>query len=108
MGPTASARKLSVASAIAAAEAELKERPSSSRYPAPTPSQIGQQESALEEILSECRHGPPEGYQDEIRAYLEAQVEAGATLVDCREDGTLVELTKSGERVISHSRSEDN
>ena len=56
--------------------------------------------ATLASVLAESMFAPPEGYQDEIRAHLEVEMDEGATLYDFPEDGTCVAVTKSGERVI--------
>ena len=40
------------------------------------------------------------GWRDRVRAYLDAQIEAGATLYGEREDGAYVAYSKEGERVL--------
>ena len=100
MGRIASARKLSAASAIDAAEAALEER----SVVCPRPDSRAEKtegEAELRSILSECKHALPDGYQDEIRAHLEAELDAGATLYGRRRDGAYVARTKSGDRLIS-------
>ena len=101
MGRTLSARKLSVASVIDAAESVLKERSAESEKLEPAHEGGTTRKVSLESVLAESQFAPPEGYQDEIRAHLEAELEAGATLYGYREDGTYVARTKSGDRVIT-------
>ena len=98
MGRTA--RKLSVASVIDAAEAVLEERSIASQRSEPQ-AERSADETELQPILAECEHALSDGYQDEIRAHLEAELEAGATLYGRRRDGAYVARTKSGDRVIS-------
>ena len=44
----------------------------------------------------------PEGWRDQIKADLEAQLEAGGTLYGIRADGAYIARTKEGDRVLSH------
>ncbi len=44
--------------------------------------------------------GRPENWRDEIKAYLDAQVEAGGTLYGIRADGAYTARTKEGIRII--------
>lgn len=44
--------------------------------------------------------GRPENWRDEIKAYLEAQVEAGGTLYGISADGVYTARTKDGVRII--------
>lgn len=46
--------------------------------------------------------GLPEDWQDRIKAYLAAQVEAGGTLYGIREDGAYFARTKDGDRVLGY------
>ena len=96
----ASARKVTVASAMEAADALPKESSAPSRRPEPADGERASGKVTLETALAESEFAPPEGYQEKIRAYLEAELEAGATLYDFPEDGSCVAITKSGERVI--------
>ena len=100
MGRTVSARKLSVASGIDAAETVLKERSAECGSVEPAHKEGAKREVSLESVLAGSKYAPPEGYQDEIRAHLEAELEAGATLYDFPEDGSCVALTSSGEQVV--------
>ena len=45
--------------------------------------------------------GWPDDWQDEIKADLARQVEAGATLYGYRKDGRYIARTKNGDRVLS-------
>ncbi len=101
MGRSTSARKLSVASVIEAAEAVLEERSAECGSVEPAHKEGAKREVSLESALAESQFAPQDGYQDEIRAHLEAELEAGATLYGYREDGTYVARTKSGDRVIT-------
>ena len=108
MGRDSSARNLAVASVVAAADAVLKERSAADQGREPARHETARREVTLESILAECEFALPEGYQDEIRAHLAAELEAGATLYDCLEDGTCIARTKSGERVISQTVADDS
>ena len=100
MGRTASARRLTVASVIKAGEAVLEERSAACQQPDPR-AKDSRGGAELQSILSECEHALSDGYQDEIKAHLAAELEAGATLYGRRHDGAYVARTKSGDRVIS-------
>ena len=103
MGQFASARSLSVASAIEKAEVVPEERAAECERPSLADEKSARHGVSLETVLAVSKFAPPEGNQNEIRAHLEAEMEAGATLYDFREDGTYVARTKSGEREISPS-----
>ena len=108
MGRTASARELSVTSVIDAAEAVVKER-SAERESPETAHVAGAERSVSHKgLFAGSQFAPPEGYQDEIRAHLEAELEAGATLYDFPKDGSCVALTKSGAQVVRQPRTEDS
>lgn len=103
MGPDANVRKLTVASVVAAADAVLKERSTSHQRSVPARYERATSEVTLEAILAEYKFALPEGYQDEIKAHLAAELEAGATLYGRRQDGAYIARTKSGDRVIPQS-----
>ena len=107
MGRTASARRLSVASVIDAAEAVLKERSAECGSLEPAHGENAEREVSLEAVFAGSKFAPPEGYQDKIRAHLDAELQAGATLYGYREDGTYVARTRSGDRVITPGVGDD-
>ena len=48
--------------------------------------------------------GRPKDWQDQIKADLAAQLEAGGTLYGIRSDGAFIARTKDGDRIIKWSR----
>ena len=100
MGEDVGSSKLTAASVVAAADVVLKEQPAACESPTLTRQQSASSEVNLESIVAATKSALPDGWQDEVRADLEAQLEAGATLYDFLEDGTIIARTKSGNRVV--------
>ena len=46
--------------------------------------------------------GFPDDWQDQIKAHLASELEAGATLYGFRSDGAYIARTKDGDRVLSN------
>ena len=46
--------------------------------------------------------GFPDDWQDQIKAHLASELEAGATLYGFRSDGAYIARTKDGDQVLSH------
>lgn len=52
--------------------------------------------------------GFPDDWQDQIRAHLASELEAGGTLYGFRSDGAYIARTKDGDRVLSHPYSKSD
>ena len=52
--------------------------------------------------------GFPDDWQDQIRAHLASELEAGGTLYGFRSDGAYIARTKDGDRVLSHPDSKSD
>ena len=103
MDQGAGAAKLSVASVIARTKAVLGEESREQTCQ----EKVGDG-GTLESAIAAADFALPEGWRDEVRADLAAQLEAGGTLYGCHDDGTLFARTKAGDQVISLSVDSDS
>ena len=87
MRTKAGATKTVVTSVVAAGEATPLEGGVESRGVEARRKRDSGEEVFLETMFAASVAGQRAGYQDEIRAHLQAELEAEATLVDCLDDG---------------------
>ena len=78
----------------------LEERPDEQRNSGAKLQANAGPEVTFDSLVADGEFPLTEGWREEIRADLEAQIEAGGTLYDFPGDGTCIERTKDGERVI--------
>ena len=77
------------------------------KHPAPEPGRekaVITAADTLDSVLQGAIFAPLPGYQDEIRARLERQLNAGATLYDFPEDGSCIQITGCHETTIRPPR----
>ena len=73
------------------------------RNPIPEPSRkkaATRASDSLDSVLQGSIFAPAPGYQEEIRAHLERQLEAGATLYDFPGDGSCIPITGCHESTL--------
>ena len=100
MAQETSAGRLTVAAVIARTKAVLEERPDEQRNSGAKRQANAGPEVTFESLVAGGKSQMTEGWREKVKADLAAQVEAGGTLYGFEDDGTCIERTKDGDRVI--------
>ena len=96
-----------VASVVAAADAELQNSAAACKGASSPCAPVAVKRVSRETILALTNSTLQDGWQEDVQADLDAQLEGGATLYGNWTDGTFVARTKSGCRRIPRSLPDD-